>query len=90
MKVTLWKCQRCELVFASDNPPTQCPSCRLFYSGTVYFKLAGNDVQVDAIRTYGKSPLAKPEVQAGLHRINIGCRCPHGWLHKSMCESCLV
>jgi hypothetical protein len=88
MKFTLWCCERCDLIFHADEPPSVCPQCRWYYSGEIHFTLAGRDVEVKEIKVYGKSPLLGKRVQRGLSTLDLGCACPHGMLHPAICHSC--
>lgn len=88
MRVTLWQCDRCSLVFACDEPPKLCPACRNNYSGAVTIRLAGRDVEVASVRLFGDNPLKDHSVTKGLDSLRLGARCPHGWIASLLCPHC--
>jgi hypothetical protein len=86
MLVTLYRCDRCSLTFVSDDPPSECPSCRRHHTGETIIRLAGRKVPVYSARIYGDNPLKK--AAAGLGDLPLGCRCPHGFIASYICIDC--
>ena len=86
MRVDLWKCDRCGLVFVADEPPKKCPACVRFFSGQVTIRLAGRDVEVESVKLYGENPLKKAAV--GLENLRLGIRCPHNYIADYLCNEC--
>ncbi len=88
MRVTLFKCERCSLVWVADEPPGKCPKCNRNYSGEVTIRLAGQSVKIASVRLFGENPLRDRSLQRGLDTLRLGIRCPHGQIADYMCGEC--
>ena len=88
MKVNLWKCDRCGLVFVSDDVPNVCMACLRHYSGTTVIRLLGREIQVESVRIYGDAAMRK--ATRGFGALSLGIRCPHGWAADYLCSECNV
>jgi hypothetical protein len=85
VKVDLLKCARCSLRWVDDDCKKACPRCSKQKSEPTILILAGQRVEVGAVRLFGEKAMADP---SGLDVLNLGMRCSHGYIHPSLCESC--
>ena len=88
MKVDLWVCDRCGLVFVSDDVPNVCMACLRHYSGTTVIRLLGRQIEVTSVRIYGDAAMRK--ATRGFGSLRLGIRCPHGWAADYLCSECNV
>jgi hypothetical protein len=88
MKVSIFCCDRCGLAFVADEPPNVCPACLRHHSGPVTIRLAGRDVTVESVRLYGDNPLKDRRITKGLDTLQLGARCPHGFIAPFICSEC--
>jgi hypothetical protein len=88
VRVQLWKCERCSLTFVADKLPGSCPACLHRYSGSTVIRLAGRDVEVESVKLYGENPLKDQSLTRGLESLDLGIRCPHGWIAPLLCRDC--
>lgn len=73
--IALLQCSRCQLRWV-DNPRfTTCPFCRRHHVD------GGQAFAVGVF--YGSAFEA-----AGLEKLNLGERCPHGWMTWMLCKKC--
>jgi hypothetical protein len=85
MRVDLLKCVRCSLRWVDDEGLNQCPRCKRWSAKPTVVTLAGQNVEVSAIRLFGESAMRDPR---GLEVLNLGTRCGHGFIHPSLCQEC--
>jgi len=76
--VTLWICDRCHLQFVAAECPGACPNCRRNYSGHTVIRLAGQDIEIEAVRIYGDSAIKK--ALKGTDSAAWGTLC--AWFHS--------
>ena len=90
MRITdLMRCERCGLEWVADDPGT-CPRCRRFSTlPTEPVIVGGHKVQVRSVVLFGdETGLADKKVRRGLEKVDLGCKCPHGFIHHSLCPEC--
>ena len=88
MRVTLYRCDRCSLTFVADERPDHCPKCFRLHTGSTVIRLAGRNVEVDAVKVFGDSPLKDQSIAQGLDGLRLGARCPHGFIYAGICPEC--
>lgn len=88
MTFDLYRCTRCELVFAADVLPRQCPACRIWHSAPTQIVLAGRNVEVPFLRIYGPTVLKSQDVREQFARMDLGDRCEHGYMSAMLCQKC--
>ena len=88
MRVKLWKCDKCHLMWVDEQMPTVCPSCRRRKAGSVTISLASARVTIEHVRVYGANPIADAISSRSLEGIDLGCRCPHGYISEKLCKTC--
>lgn len=84
MKVDLYQCGRCGLLFVPPEGYKNCPRCERHFSGQVKLILADRNVEVGEVRIVKARKIEKK----GLESIDLGCRCPHNYLHPALCNQC--
>ena len=82
----LWVCDRCRLQFVAAECPGTCPNCRRNYSGHTVIRLAGQDIEIEAVRIYGDSAIKK--ALKGTDSLRLGERCAHGFIASFICPDC--
>ena len=88
MTVDLWRCTRCDHLWAEEGIPQRCPVCLRAARIPAKIILAGHDVTVRAIREYGlESRLFNAQVRRGLWRVPVG-HCAHGYISWHLCPEC--
>jgi hypothetical protein len=83
---TLWRCDRCRLLFGAEEIPEECPACRRRTSIAPRIELAGRDVTEFVIRSTRDELLSSG--RKGLSALRLGI-CAHGMLHPSICAECV-
>jgi hypothetical protein len=86
--MTIWKCAWCGLKWLNEKLPLYCPSCEHEHSipkGPIV--LWGQDIKDYIERDYGaRLAIADKHVLKGLAAVSMGTRCPHGFVHLSLCN----
>lgn len=83
---TLYRCDRCKLLFGWEGVPERCPQCLRSTSIAPRIEFAGRDVTEFVIRSTRDELLAGG--RKGLGAVKIGC--PHGWITAALCTECPI
>lgn len=83
MKIDLYACSRCGLIFAWKELPKHCPHCRREYSDPPVIVPAAMSVEIRNVQVMGR-PAPNPIPS----HFNLGEWCEHGNLARTICAEC--
>lgn len=87
--IVLCRCIRCDLEWRQSERFQTCPNCRRWSKAGGLAVVAGAAVEVKEVVLHGSDAgLLDPKVRRGLASLNLGERCPHGFMTWMLCGKC--